>query len=243
MSTMKQTAPRPTPEIALPIAALRIGQCAPFGPNQEPSAIHKRPVHGPVTLTQTGLAGDEQADRRYHGGPDKALHHYPAEHYPLWRQDLPDTGATSWCPGAFGENISTTGLSENDVCIGDIFKLDNTLLQVSQARQPCWKLNLRFQHPHMAEQVQRTGRTGWYYRVLQPGTITPGSLLILQERPHPDWPLARLLHYLYMDPLNTAALTALAQLNTLPPSWQTLVTQRLQSGQVENWSRRLTPPA
>lgn len=231
------------PAISVPVAALRIGQCIPFGPNQEPSAIQKQPIHHPVALTRSGLTGDQQGDQRHHGGPDKALHHYPEEHYPLWHGDLPHTPDEYWRPGAFGENISTTGLTESEVCIGDIFQLDSTLIQVSQARQPCWKLNLRFNHPHMAAQVQSTGRTGWYYRVLKPGTIAPGSLLTLKDRPHPDWTLARLLHYLYTDQLNIAALTAMAELNILPPSWQTLVTQRLQSGQVENWNRRLTTPA
>ncbi len=227
----------PTPETFL--EALLIGRARPFGPEGEASAIDKQALDHPVQLTLMGLEGDEQGDRRYHGGPDKALHHYAAEHYAEWRQELPETPPHRWQAGGFGENLSTLGLSEDNVCLGDIFQFGTAYIQVSQARQPCWKLNLRFDCADMAERVQASLRTGWYYRVLTPGQVTPGDSLSLRERPCPAWPLTRLLHYLYRDVLNREALAAIAALNLLTPSWRKLAAQRLSSGQVEDWQRRL----
>src|SRR3546814_4948632 len=100
-------------------------------------------------------------------------------------------------PGAFGENISTRGLDEDNVCLGDRFELGTALLEVSQGRQPCWKLNDRFGVPDMVRRVQSSGRTGWYYRVLRPGTARAGDPPRLDSRPHPDWPLRRLNRLLF----------------------------------------------
>lgn len=219
------------------------GAAAPYGPGGEPSAIDKRPIAGCVHVGALGVAGDEQADTRHHGGVDKALHHYPAEHYANWRDDLPQVPPDRWRPGGFGENLSTNGLTEAAVCVGDVFRLGEALLQVSQARQPCWKLNLRFGLEDMARRVQASGRTGWYYRVLEPGDIAAGAVLKLIDRPHPQWPLKRLLHQLYADPMNRAALDAMSALEVLASSWRKLATERLAAGRVEDWSRRLDTPA
>ena len=209
-----------------------------IGPDHEPTGIEKIPLPFPVRVTTEGIADDFHGDLRHHGGPDKALHHYPFEHYGFWK-DLCGSLPVLSLPGAFGENISTRGLTESAVCLGDTFRLGTVLLQVSQARQPCWKLNLRFDCADMAERVQASLRTGWYYRVLTPGQVTPGDSLSLRERPCPAWPLTRLLHYLYRDVLNREALAAIAALNHLTPSWRKLAAQRLSSGQVEDWQRRL----
>lgn len=227
-----------------PIAVhdLLTGRAVPFGPNGEPSAIGKRRVMSPLRLTELGFTGDEQGDRRHHGGPDKALHHYPLEHYPAWRHELPGVPADRWQVGGFGENIGAVGLTENDVCLGDVFRLGDTLIQVSQARQPCWKLNVRFGLPDMARRVQDSGRTGWYYRVLETGEVSPGCELRLIDRPHPQWSLARLLHHLYIDPLDDGALAAIAALELLAPGWRQLAARRLASGSIEDWSRRLDTP-
>ncbi|MCW8972505.1 MAG: MOSC domain-containing protein [Gammaproteobacteria bacterium] len=225
------------------VSHLLIGRAVAYGPNGEPSAIDKHPVAGPLALHITGFAGDQQGDTRHHGGLDKAIHHYPAEHYRAWRNALPELSGERFSVGGFGENISTRGITEQDVCVGDIFALGSATLQVTQARQPCWKLNLRFGSPLMARQVQESGRTGWYYRVLEEGTISPGDLLRLRERPLPDWPLAKLLHYLYSEPLNRGALGTIAGLTPLALSWRELAERRLSSGQVEPWTRRLETPA
>ena len=103
-------------------------------------------------------------------------------------------------------------------------------------------MTLRFACKNMAERVQAARRTGWYYRVLEGGEIAPGARLSLLERPCPDWPLARLLHYFYRDMLDQDALRALAALETLSPSWRTLAEQRLLTGKIEDWQRRLNTP-
>jgi MOSC domain-containing protein YiiM len=225
------------------VDTLRIGCAAPFGPRGEPSAIDKHAVAQPLRLDVQGLAGDEQADRRHHGGPEKALHHYPARHYAAWRRECREVPESRFAPGAFGENLSTAELAEDEVCVGDTFRLGGALVQISQARQPCWKLNLRFGLAEMARRVQVSGRTGWYYRVLEAGEVAPGDTLTLVARPHPDWPLSRLLHHWYVDPLNRPALETITRLELLSPSWREMAGQRLDCGQVEDWSRRLLTPA
>jgi MOSC domain-containing protein YiiM len=221
---------------------LRIGRTRAFGPNGEPSAIDKQAVATPLWLGPDGLVGDEQGDPRHHGGPEKAVHHYAAEHYAAWQTALPQESAACLQPGAFGENVSTLGLTETNVCVGDVFRLGGATVQVSQARQPCWKLNLRFGLPDMAARVQHSGRTGWYYRVLEAGAVAPGDAFTLIERPCPDWPLARMLHFLFVEPLDRAALQAIAALSALSPSWRDLAARRLESNQVESWSGRLSTP-
>ncbi len=218
---------------------LFIGQAMPFGPNGELSAIQKKGVTHEIALTMTGFSGDEQGDKRYHGGLNKALHHYPEEHYAIWRNTF-SLNQSLFNAGGFGENISTNGLDETTVCIGDIYQIGSAVIQVSQGRQPCWKLNVRFNVPNMASVVQKTALTGWYYRVLQSGWVTPSSTLQLVERPCSAWPLSELSNYLYIDTLNTKKLTEMASLSYLPDSWRDLVIKRLISGAVENWNHRLT---
>lgn len=173
------------------ILAVLLGQVRPFRGDDEPSAIDKRPVADRVAVEPLGLVGDEQADRTVHGGVDKAIHHYPADHYDWWRGQLGDH-ALLGAPGAFGENISTSGLDEQTVCLGDRFRLGTALVEVSQARQPCWKLDHRFGGKGVMAAVVKTRQTGWYYRVLEPGQVRAGDSLALVDRPYPDWPLASL---------------------------------------------------
>ncbi|MBZ0224910.1 MAG: MOSC domain-containing protein [Comamonas sp.] len=200
------------------------------------SAIAKQAVPGPVSATALGLEGDEQGDPRVHGGPDKAIHHYAREHYQAWRTELGELPVLA-APPAFGENFSSTGVTESDICLGDQVRAGTCLLEVSQSRQPCWKLNVRFGVADMALRVQRTGRAGWYYRVLKPGAVQAGDELQLVARPHPEWPLSRVIHLLYTDVLNLADLRALSKLQ-LPASWVKLVGRRLDSHKLENWDKR-----
>lgn len=216
------------------VDALYIGELAPLGPRKVPSGIDKRPVGGPQAVTRLGLAGDHQGDTRHHGGPEKALHHYPRDHYTAWLDD----GIAATAP-SFGENISTLGMTEADICIGDIYRLGGSLLQVSQGRQPCWRLNARFGRDDMAYRVQKSGRTGWYYRVLEEGTAKPGDPLVLQQRPQPQWPLARIIGLLYTSTLDMEALAALAGLPELTVSWRELAQRRIATRTVESWDRRL----
>lgn len=223
------------------ITQLRIGPARPFGPKGVPSAIDKQPQTGPLAAGPLGLAGDEQGDPRHHGGPDKAIHAYPQTHYAIWQAELPDKAA-HFRAGGFGENLVVEGIDESGICLGDLWQVGGATLAVSQGRQPCWKLNLRFDQPDMARRVQDSGRTGWYFRVASAGGIRAGDEARLIARPHPDWPLSRVSHLLYHDRLNREALAGLAALPDLPENWRKLAEARLASNRTEDWSRRIETP-
>jgi MOSC domain-containing protein YiiM len=231
------------------IDALFVGRAAPLprdGHAPVPSGIVKRPRTGPLRLSFNGLEGDEQGDPVFHGGPEKAVHHYPGEHYALWRARYPDS-PVPLTPGAFGENLSSTGMTERDVHIGDVYQAGTALLQVSQGRQPCWKLNRRLSQPQAAPAMQRSGATGWYYRVLKEGLIARHDLIALVDRPCPDWPMQRLIAALFPQGGVTPALLEewrLASLiEPLSPNWRTTFSRRVQARQIEDWTRRLHEPS
>ncbi|KQP41127.1 molybdenum cofactor sulfurase [Methylobacterium sp. Leaf104] len=225
--------------MAVVIEAVLTGRVAPLGSAGKPSAIAKTPVEGQVRIGPEGLEGDMQADRRHHGGREKALHIYPLDHAPAWRAELPLAPDLLEAPGAFGENLSIRSLTEAEVCVGDLWRVGTALLQVSQARQPCWKLNARFGVPDMALRVQASGRTGWYCRVIETGVVAAGDVHNLVDRPHSGWTLARLLQVFYVDRFDTAALTEIASLETLSASWRALAARRLERNIVEDWAPRL----
>lgn len=221
------------------VIALLAGQIEPLGPRQAPSGINKRPVKGKMRILSEGLESDFQGDRKVHGGPEKALHHYPYDHYAIWQQEVGDIPLLS-APGAFGENISTSGLTEHNVAVGDRFRLGTALIEVSQGRQPCWKLNFRFDVPDMAIRVQKTGRSGWYYRILEEGSAETGDAMILVDRMAPEWTLHRLWHLLYVDTLNYEELALMAEIKHLADGWKKYALRRLKNRRVEDWSARLT---
>jgi MOSC domain-containing protein YiiM len=204
------------------------------------SGIAKHATRSRVGVSSTGLAGDEHADLRVHGGPDKAVHIYPFAHYEAWRRELP--GFPDWeGQGGFGENLSVMDLDERGVCIGDLWRAGTVDLQVTQGRQPCGKLNLRFGVADMAVRVQHTLRAGWYCRVLRSGTVAAGDLLSLVDRPYPRWTIARLLALIRdrsCDPVVLQQVLALP----LTPSWRRLFERRMESGRVEEWSNRMRTP-
>jgi MOSC domain-containing protein YiiM len=151
------------------------------------SAIWKSPVTGPVWAGPQGLAGDAVANTKVHGGPEQALLMYAASHYPAWEAELGrDMG-----PGAFGENLTVEGLDEDSVCIGDVLEIGAAKLQVSQPRQPCATLARRHQVPDMIAIVRRNGRSGWYLRVLQDGSVEAGQAIRFGDRPNPAWTVRR----------------------------------------------------
>jgi MOSC domain-containing protein YiiM len=206
------------------------------------SAIAKTALAGPVAVHVSGLEGDEHGDPEVHGGPDKALLHYAFDHYAAWCEDLGGHKLLE-APGAFGENLSTRGVTEHDICLGDRLRAGGVVLEVSQARQPCWKLSDRFGRPDMARRVQDTARAGWYYKVLEPGVIAAGDMMSLMERPYPDWPVSRLLELLYKRRLDKDWLREAVSL-PLPPSWLKVFEGRLARGSIEDWAPRLVgPPA
>lgn len=200
------------------------------------TGFFKEPVAGPVMLRRENLDGDGQADRVHHGGPDKAVLAYGAAHYPAWRQTLhlPDLPY-----GAFGENFTIDGLTESDVCIGDTWQVgDRVIVQVSQPRQPCWKLARRWRIKTLALDVQQTGRTGWYHRVLTEGLVEAGMPLRLLDRPHPSWTVARANHLMHIDKTNTVAAQQLAALPHLSPNWQQTLIRRA-AGKISDSTKRL----
>jgi MOSC domain-containing protein YiiM len=224
------------------LGALYAGEIEPLGAKAVLSGINKRAIPGPWRVRRDGLVGDAQAGSRHHGGPEKALHHYPRQHYAAWIAGDPGLAQALTSPGAFGENVSTLGIDEDAICIGDVFAAGSALIQVSQGRQPCWKLNLRFDRKNMAQRVQQSGRTGWYYRVLREGVIEPGDALELVERPRPDWPLSCVHALLYHSVLALGELSQMMQLPELSPSWRALAAQRIETRNVEDWAARLDGP-
>jgi MOSC domain-containing protein YiiM len=183
------------------------------------TSIFKSKVDGPVRLDKRNLAGDAQADLRVHGGPDKAVYAYCAEHYPKWRKEL---GIPEFEFGALGENFTVTGADEDGVCIGDVHEIGSARLQVSQPRSPCWKLARKWQRSDLPKRLVMTGRSGWYYRVLQEGIVETGNELRLVERPLPDWTIRRVCNVTYGIDRNDGDLRALERLDLLASQWKRL---------------------
>lgn len=204
------------------LAGLRIGRVRALGeadaadPLRRPwrSAIFKEAVEGPVRLARLGLEGDEVADARHHGGPDQAVLGYASEHYPDWRAEGLDAG-----PGAFGENLLFQGLLDSEVCIGDTWRVGGATLQVSHPRQPCATLARRFGRGDVVARVWATARGGWYFRVLEEGEVAPEGEVLLLERPHPGWTVARVLHAYWRAAQAPAEALAAADLPLLSPHW------------------------
>lgn len=213
---------------SLSVLSLHVGQVQSFGPQGQPSAIDKKAVSDLRHVTLMGLAGDAQADLKNHGGKDKALHHYPREHYAPWQAELPQC-SERLVPGGFGENLSTQGITEATVCLGDVFSLGSAVIQISQGRSPCWKLNTRFGVEDMLQRVRDTGRTGWYYRVLKEGDVAAGEPLTLMERRWPNWTIERLWKVLNQVPADRAALEELTRMEVLAENWRERARKRLAS--------------
>jgi MOSC domain-containing protein YiiM len=146
------------------------------------TSIFKEPVSGRVRVSQLNLAGDRQSDLTVHGGVNKAVYVYPSEHYPFWAEELPGF-ELPW--GVFGENFTTTGLSENNVHIGDRLRIGSAEFVVTQPRMPCFKLQIRFNRADMVKRFLRSGRTGFYLAVTQEGEVGAGDAITVVER-HPE---------------------------------------------------------
>ena len=221
-------------------------------PDTWTSAIHKSPVDGAVWLGSEGLAGDAQADRRVHGGADKAVNVYASEHYAFWEAeglsdgqpvDVPGGRAreelTRW--GAFGENFTVSGLVEIDVCIGDVFAVGDAEVQVTQPRQPCWKLARRWATRDMVLRVQRTGYSGWYFRVLREGDVRAGDAIARVSRPHPEWTVAAANDVMHHRKHDLEAARLLAACPALSASWKATLATRAGGGEGGSETRRMGP--
>jgi MOSC domain-containing protein YiiM len=214
------------------IVSLQIGLPRTLGAEGSPdpsdrvwtTAFFKEPVAGPVRAEAGGLVGDGQADRKNHGGSDKAVLAYAAGHYAAWRAELP---GLDLAPGAFGENLTVEGIAEADVCIGDVWvSAAGVALEVSQPRRPCWKLSRARRTPELAARVVANGRSGWYLRVIAPGELRAGEALSLRTRPHPEWTVARANRVMHHARDDAAANAELAAVPSLSAAWREVLAAR-----------------
>ena len=178
------------------------------------TGFYKMPVDGPIQVGKMGLAGDEQADTKHHGGTDKAILGYSADHRDYWKAEL----QVALPAGGFGENLTIAGIDETSVCIGDRWLIGDIELEVSQPRQPCWKLGHRWNRKELPKLVIQNGRSGWYFRVLQGGTVCAGMPIALLERRHPDWTVDRASRTYYGS--DAGQKLSLAQIPQLSTAWK-----------------------
>jgi len=188
------------------------------------TSIFKAPVPGRVQVTRLNIQGDRQSDLSVHGGADKAIYAYPSEHYAFWRNELPGTDF-SW--GAFGENLTTEGLLEDRVHIGDRFRAGSAEFIVTQPRMPCFKLGIRFNRPDMVKRFLRSGRTGFYLAVLREGDIGAGDSLKLVAEDDSHITVADVVGLYAADAANQDLLRRASELSSLPESWREYFRERL----------------
>lgn len=187
------------------------------------TAIFKEPVEGPVTISYLNLAGDKQADLAVHGGSEKAVYAYPAEHYEYWRKELPQ-GAFSW--GKFGENLTTEGLGEDTLCIGDRLRVGTAVLMVTQPRMPCYKLEVRFGRDDMIKRFLASGRSGFYFSVNDSGEVRAGSEVKILSRDANRVTVADIGRLYLGQSRDQKLLQRAINLSALPENWKTSLLQR-----------------
>lgn len=207
------------------VHSLQVGRPKPlaYRDGQILTAFARSATSGPVALGAEGLEGDEVADKVNHGGPDKAVCAYPLEHYPYWAERLDRELPAA----AFGENFTTEGLLEHELRIGDVFRVGGALVQVSQPRSPCYKIAARHGIKQLTAWVQQTGRTGFYFRVLEPGEVETGSALELVERPGHTVTVAEVNRVAFHDKDDLDGVRAVLAAGELTDSWRVWFAERL----------------
>jgi len=189
------------------------------------SAFKKKPVEGAVFVNRLNVEGDNQYDKKNHGGEHRAVLMYSAEHYQTWEDEL----NTELAFGSFAENFTVSGLNEQTVCIGDIYQIGETRLQVSQPRVPCYKIYRSLGIPDITEKATVTMRTGWYLRVLQEGSVKAGMPITLLERLHPDWNIERIHTVMAHRRKKTKEAAELSKITELNPEWREKLENAVQS--------------
>jgi len=202
------------------------------------SGIFKNETKKKTWLSKTGLKGDEQADKKNHGGPEKAVFAYPIKHYTYWKEELQNENIDM---GAMGENIAVLEMDEHTVCIGDMYKFGDAIIQVSQPRRPCWKPARRFKVKDFALRIQNSGKTGWYFRVLKEGNIQSKTDLELMERPYPQWTIAACNEVMYIHKEDLKLADELASCELLATNWKRTLNKRL-LGKKSNDAKRVFGP-
>lgn len=191
------------------------------------TAIFKEPVAGTVAIRELNLAGDQQADLTVHGGSEKAVYAYPMEHYEYWRKELSDSSML-W--GAFGENLTTEGLSEDTVCIGDLLRAGSAILQVTQPRMPCYKLEFRFNRADMIKRFLASGRSGFYFSVIDPGDVSAGSKIQILDRDPSRVTVSDILRLYLGRARDPELLLRATNLTSLPENWRAQLLLRTGDG-------------
>ena len=188
------------------------------------TGIFKEPVEGPVALGRLNLAGDQQADLQVHGGVDKAVYCYPHEHYDYWRRQL---DRDDFVLGQFGENLTTRGMLEEDVLIGDVYRIGAARVQVSQPRMPCFKLGIRMDDPSILKPFLQSLRVGFYLRVLEEGEIAAGEPVERVERDESSLSVREVCRLYHFERDDREALRRAADLSALPIEWRNGFLERL----------------
>ncbi|MEC6906744.1 MOSC domain-containing protein [Photobacterium piscicola] len=201
------------------------------------TAINKSLAKGRLYLSLEGLEGDECADLRHHGGVERALHHYPLEHYVYWKQKY--NIDIDWVAPGMGENLSSNGMTEETVCLGDLYQWGEAVIEVSQPRSPCFKLNKRWGIDDFSMDMQELSRCGWLYRVIQAGMVSVDDPLVLISQEPNAMTLREVCDIFFGDPLNKEGLLKLKQQRKLSDSWASKVIARLENNEVERWDFRL----
>ncbi|WP_454743516.1 MOSC domain-containing protein [Cupriavidus necator] len=189
------------------------------------SGIFKTEIFDRVRVDSQGILGDEHADKRVHGGPEKAVHQYAAQNFVQIARRFPRS-ASLLVPGSLGENISAPIFCETNVHIGDIFSVGTAIFQVSQPRSPCWKINHRFGEERMSVYVAQEWITGWYYRVLVPGDIRPGDTMTLLERQTDRFSIEEFWQVQLSHRPSLDDLAALIEVPGLAPDWKRRLEER-----------------
>jgi MOSC domain-containing protein YiiM len=206
------------------IHSIHVGKPKTYEDNGKPyeTSINKQRVHHPLFLSKVNFEGDKQADLVHHGGEDKAVCVYPYDHYLYWEGHLNRKLDDS----AFGENLTVEGLTEEAACIGDVFSLGEAVVQISQPRQPCFKLAKKYGVKDMALKVQNTGFTGYYFRVLQEGRVSPDSVLTRISKDPNQITVQFANHINYHDKENLQAIEKILATDALSESWRGMFQKR-----------------
>lgn len=202
--------------VALPVAVMH-------GSREIQTGINKEPAAGRVFLTKTGLHGDGQGDLVHHGGEDKAVCVYSRDHFPYWEE----AWGKQVRPGAFGENFTAEGLTEEKLCVGDVVRVGSALVQVSQPRQPCFKLGLKHGLPELPVRVQENGYTGFYFRVLEEGEVGAGDSFTLERRDPAGLTLREANRVMHTDKKDAAGIAKVLEVAALSASWRETLSSRL----------------
>lgn len=209
------------------IVGLYVGKKRPFGPRSQFSGIDKGAVQS-AKIDELGMVDDVQVDKRFHGGPERALHQYALKSYERIIKRFPLLHKTA-LPGSIGENLTVNGMNDTNVCIGDTYQMGTLTVQVSSPRIPCWKISHKMNMPDLDKFVAEKQITGWYYRVLEGGTLFLGDEVTRLSRPNPQLSISRFIAINNDKNASTDTLLEAAGAEGLDPDWKERLELRAES--------------